>query len=299
MYDKDGKGYINVADLREILRALDDKLTEDELDEMIAEIDTDGSGTVDFEVCFNICLQMLKQLQMGIRAFLLFASKIWNFICFVFRKQVRAIIQHQTVKYDVLPLSPLSKHRLSLVRRKILVLDLDETLIHSHHDGVIRQMVKPGTPPDFVLKVTIDRHPVRFFVHKRPHVDFFLDMVSKWYDLVIFTASMEIYGAAVADKLDNNRGILNKRYYRQHCCVRYGSFNKDLSAITSDLSSIFILDNSPGAYRAYPDNAIPIKSWFCDASDTALLNLLPMLDALRFTSDARSVLSRNLHLHGL
>lgn len=58
------------------------------------------------------------------------------------------------------------------------MLDLDETLIHSHHDGVIRQMVKPGTPPDFVLKVTIDRHPVRFFVHKRPHVDFFLDVVS-------------------------------------------------------------------------------------------------------------------------
>lgn len=242
---------------------------------------------------------MLKQLQMGIRAFLLIASKIWNFVCFIVRKQFRTIVQHQTVKYDVLPLSPLSKHRLSLVKRKILVLDLDETLIHSHHDGVIRQMVKPGTPPDFVLKVTIDRHPVRFFVHKRPHVDFFLDMVSKWYDLVIFTASMEIYGAAVADKLDNNRGILTKRYYRQHCCVRYGSFNKDLSAITQDLSSIFILDNSPGAYRAYPDNAIPIKSWFCDASDTALLNLLPMLDALRFTSDARSVLSRNLHLHGL
>lgn len=67
---------------------------------------------------------------------------------------------------------------LGLVKRKVLVLDLDETLIHSHHDGVIRQMVKPGTPPDFVLKVTIDRHPVRFFVHKRPHVDFFLDIVS-------------------------------------------------------------------------------------------------------------------------
>ncbi|XP_015922240.1 troponin C [Parasteatoda tepidariorum] len=49
MYDKEGNGYINVIDLREILRALDDKLTEDELDEMIAEIDTDGSGTVDFE----------------------------------------------------------------------------------------------------------------------------------------------------------------------------------------------------------------------------------------------------------
>lgn len=38
-----------VSDFREILRALDDKITADELDEMIAEIDTDGSGTVDFD----------------------------------------------------------------------------------------------------------------------------------------------------------------------------------------------------------------------------------------------------------
>jgi Ca2+-binding EF-hand superfamily protein len=29
--------------------ALDDQLTPDQLDEMIGEIDTDGSGTVDFE----------------------------------------------------------------------------------------------------------------------------------------------------------------------------------------------------------------------------------------------------------
>ncbi|XP_013779831.1 troponin C [Limulus polyphemus] len=49
LYDKQGQGFINVSDLRDILRALDDKLTEDELDEMIAEIDTDGSGTVDFD----------------------------------------------------------------------------------------------------------------------------------------------------------------------------------------------------------------------------------------------------------
>nr|CAD7599315.1 unnamed protein product [Timema genevievae] len=210
------------------------------------------------------------------------------------------VVQHQPVKYEIFPLSPLSRHRISIVKRKVLVLDLDETLIHSHHDGVVRQTtVKPGTPPDFVLKVTIDRHPVRFFVHKRPHVDFFLDIVSQWYELVVFTASMEIYGAAVADRLDNNRGILRRRYYRQHCTPDMGSYTKDLSAICGDLASVFILDNSPGAYRAYPDNAIPIKSWFSDPMDTALLNLLPLLDALRFTQDVRSVLSRNLHLHRL
>jgi len=49
LYDKEGNGYIKTSCLRDILRALDDKLTEEELDEMITEIDTDGSGTVDFD----------------------------------------------------------------------------------------------------------------------------------------------------------------------------------------------------------------------------------------------------------
>jgi len=195
----------------------------------------------------------------------------------------------------MMPLSPLTLQRLSVVKRKILVLDLDETLIHSHHDGVLRPTVKPGTPPDFVLRVTIDRQPVRFFVHLRPHVDYFLTIVSQWYDLVVFTASMEVYGTSVADKLDRGRGLLKRRYFRQHCTVDYSGYTKDLSAIHGDLTSIFILDNSPAAYRNFPHNAIPIKSWFCDPSDTCLLNLLPFLDALRFTSDVRSILSRNTH----
>ena len=63
---------------------------------------------------------------------------------------------------------------------------------------------------------------------------------------------MEIYGAAVADKLDNNRGVLRRRYYRQHCTQDFGSYTKDLSLIHPDLTSVFIIDNSPGAYRAYP-----------------------------------------------
>ena len=75
--------------------------------------------------------------------------------------------------------------------------------------------------------------------------------------------------------------------------MNIGTYTKDLSAICADLSSVFILDNSPGAYRLYPDNAIPIKSWFSDPSDTALLELLPVLDALRFVSDVRSILNRN------
>lgn len=49
IFNLKGNGYIVVSDLRDILRALDENISEEELDEMIADIDTDGSGTVDFD----------------------------------------------------------------------------------------------------------------------------------------------------------------------------------------------------------------------------------------------------------
>jgi len=49
LYDKEGNGYITTATLRDILHELDDKLTPDDLDGIIDEIDEDGSGTIDFD----------------------------------------------------------------------------------------------------------------------------------------------------------------------------------------------------------------------------------------------------------
>jgi TFIIF-interacting CTD phosphatase-like protein len=48
---------------------------------------------------------------------------------------------------------------------------------------------------------------------------------------------------------------------------------KDLATVNSDLSSVFILDNSPGAYRHYVENAVPIKSWFSVSIKSGLGNL--------------------------
>ncbi|KAG8265043.1 hypothetical protein J6590_103703 [Homalodisca vitripennis] len=58
-----GNGYITTKVLREILAALDDALKPEDLDGMIAEIDTDGSGTVDFEVIKLACLIGIKDFQ--------------------------------------------------------------------------------------------------------------------------------------------------------------------------------------------------------------------------------------------
>jgi len=47
--DKEKKGEVNVSELRWILKNLGDDLTEDDIDDMIADVDTDGSGWVDYE----------------------------------------------------------------------------------------------------------------------------------------------------------------------------------------------------------------------------------------------------------
>lgn len=57
-----GLGYISVDLLREILKELDEKLSPADLEQMIEEIDTDGSGTVDWEGCYYLLHIILIQL---------------------------------------------------------------------------------------------------------------------------------------------------------------------------------------------------------------------------------------------
>ena len=49
IYDKEGQGFITNDVLKEILREIDPTLTEGDLDNIIEEVDEDGSGTMDFD----------------------------------------------------------------------------------------------------------------------------------------------------------------------------------------------------------------------------------------------------------
>ena len=66
--------------------------------------------------------------------------------------------------------------------KKCLLLDLDETLVHSSF--------KPIPNPDFIIHVEIDRVDHEIYTLKRPGVDEFLYKVSKYYEVVIWTASL-------------------------------------------------------------------------------------------------------------
>ena len=63
--------------------------------------------------------------------------------------------------------------------------------------------------------MALDRHNVRFAVYKRPHVDLFLDICREWFELVVFTASMESYGTLVVDALERDGLMVARRYFRQ------------------------------------------------------------------------------------
>ncbi|XP_037637883.1 calmodulin-like [Sebastes umbrosus] len=49
IFDKDGCGYISAAELRQVMTNLGEKLTDEEVDEMIREADIDGDGRVNYE----------------------------------------------------------------------------------------------------------------------------------------------------------------------------------------------------------------------------------------------------------
>lgn len=60
LFDKDGNGKVNAKELGVVMRSLGQRLTEEELEGMIKEADTDGSGTVDFNEFIG--LMALKKL---------------------------------------------------------------------------------------------------------------------------------------------------------------------------------------------------------------------------------------------
>lgn len=156
-------------------------------------------------------------------------------------------------------------------KKKCLVLDLDETLVHSSF--------KYLKTADFVLPVTIDDQVHGVYVIKRPGVDEFLKRVGELFEVVVFTASISKYGNPLLDVLDKHNSI-HHRLFRDACYSYEGNYIKNLSQIGRPLSNIIILDNTPASYIFHPQHAIPISSWFSDMHDNELLDIIPLLEDL-------------------
>lgn len=87
------------------------------------------------------------------------------------------------------------------------------------------------------------------------------------------------YGDPLLDQLDIHN-VVHHRLFRESCYNHQGNYVKDLSQIGRDLKDTIIIDNSPTSYIFHPQHALPISSWFSDAHDNELLDLVPVLEDL-------------------
>ena len=80
---------------------------------------------------------------------------------------------------------------------KTLVLDLDETLVHSTLDSF--------DEPDFGFTVSFNGREHHVNVRQRPDVFPFLERCAQLFEVVVFTASQKVYAEQLLNILDPQR----------------------------------------------------------------------------------------------
>ena len=168
--------------------------------------------------------------------------------------------------------------------KKTLVLDLDETLVHS-------QFLEFSSPSDIIIKIEIEKEIYDIHVLVRPGVKEFLEKMEKYYEIVIFTASISKYADILLNIIDP-KGLCPFRLFREHCTLINNTFVKDLKKLGRDLKDIIIVDNSPLSYSFHPENGLPILSWFEDKNDRELYNIIPLLIFLSDVKDVREYIPK-------
>jgi len=198
-----------------------------------------------------------------------------------------------------------------------VVLDMDETLIHSQlelrcaegstvkisdprqEEDRSKSTEEPTAPHDFEFAIPLSAAAssgeLLVKVHKRPGLELFLEEASSFCTLAVFTAGTEDYGKAMLDQLDPC-GRMSLRLYRSSCSMVDGLFLKDLNKLERGLSRTVLIDNSPVSMLLQPDNAILVSSFYTDRSDNALFKLLPILRELHSMDDVRPHLVKEFAL---
>lgn len=170
-----------------------------------------------------------------------------------------------------------------------LVLDLDETLIHS----TIAAANKLIIDYDFIVR---DDKYNDFLCYKRPYLSLFLSTLSHFYTLNCFTASYSCYSDPILDQIDPFNLLTRRLYNTDLRSTGNNGYEKDLSVVTAvdALNRVLMIDNSPNACKKCRDNLYVIPSFKADDSnDTSLLSLIPLLLALsKGVDDVREIVTR-------
>ena len=156
-------------------------------------------------------------------------------------------------------------------KKYTLVLDLDDTLVN--------------------FKVKKGREG---YVRLRPFLFGFLEEVSQFYELILFTSATEAYANSIIESIEHDKKYFDYVFFRQHTIIVGNDFVKDLTRIGRPLSSTIIIDNMPQNFRFQKENGISIKPfWGQDSNDKTLYDLMPiLLDIAKKGGDVRISLNK-------
>ena len=188
-----------------------------------------------------------------------------------------------------------------------LVVDLDETL--GHYDEAKANRLAEELASQWLVRTgrAMTEQEIR---EQLPGIEFkvrpfaleFLEQMSQFYEIVIFTAADQQYADEILDKLDVNRRI-SHRLYRQHTLQYQNVYTgeielhvKDLSRMGRDMARTIIVDNLNDNFRLQRENGYHIKEWKGDKRDNELEVLMTLLRSIvvRGSEDVRPELA-NLH----
>ena len=164
--------------------------------------------------------------------------------------------------------------------KKTLILDLDETLIHSDLDLIYKDHETTlyfDSEDDEILGKNV---PIPLIL--RPNLFDFLNYVYDKFELIIFTASHKNYADKIIDYIEKDKRYFSLRLYRQHCIfIKPGIYIKDLRIFKNrDLKNIILIDNSIFSFSNQLSNGILITSFYHDKEDDFLLSLKDYLEYL-------------------
>lgn len=191
-----------------------------------------------------------------------------------FLRKVEIRYQMRLAERDISP-------QTSVLQKPLLVLDLDETLIHKPVQGKVYR----EDASDLEMKCFIEKDPQgRYFtVYKRPYLQEFLQDLAEYYTIYVFTASEQRYAAAIVNAIDPERKYISRVFDRRFCCTTNdGYLVKDLRIFSREtaLNKILLVDNSSHCFFTQLKNGVPILSFYDQKEDRELLHLKRYLQAL-------------------
>lgn len=172
--------------------------------------------------------------------------------------------------------------------KQILFIDLDETLIHSDIYDKKSFIINNY---DKILKFKYYNLYYYIGINFRKNLNFFLKKVSKYFNLILFTASYKEYADVIIDYIDPENNIFKKRFYKESCINLDDNINiKDLNIFNDiDLKRSIILDNNIYSFCNNLNNGILINSFF-EGEDDDLINIYYYLDNyIKNSEDVRKV----------